>query len=97
MASRFAKKPDPAIRNNVRQARAAAATTKRANASVVVASIAAILFAWALFSNHDAQALRAAQLETTGPAAAAIAAPPQSEASTRIIVPLLPARLAIAR
>src|SRR5688500_8467089 len=61
MASRFSKKPDPSIQKNVQKARAEAHKRRNAHASVVVTSIAATLFSWALFSNQDAVALEAAR------------------------------------
>ena len=68
MASRFSKKPDPSIKKNVQQARAAARKTKNAQMSLVTASIAATLFSWALFSNQDAQALEAARVASANQA-----------------------------
>jgi hypothetical protein len=88
MASRITNKPNPAVKQNVRRARAAAAKGgQRAHASVVAASIAATIFAWALFSHQDAQALEeAARLANANQAAITIAAPtqvPAGEIATR--------------
>ena len=71
MASRFTK-PDPQIKKNVLRSRAEARKRKRAHASVVGASIAATLAAWAMFINHDAMVMEAAQAAKSSQAAVSI-------------------------
>ncbi|MFL5734749.1 MAG: hypothetical protein ACJ78Q_16455 [Chloroflexia bacterium] len=75
MASRITRKPDPSIKNNVLQARAAARHGNRAHASVVGASIAATVLVWVLFSQQDAQAIEAAREGVTGQTAVTTPAP----------------------
>ena len=97
MASRFSKKPDPSIKRNVQQARAAARKTKTAHASVVLTSIAATLFSWALFSNQDAVALEAARTANTNQASVVMAAPTQVIVTKQIDVTPVPLVLGITR
>jgi hypothetical protein len=78
MASRFAKKPDPAIKKNVLRSRAAARNAKNAHASVVVTSLIGTIFAWALFTHQDAQALEAAREANSNQSTLTIATPAQS-------------------
>lgn len=78
MASRFAKKPDPAIKKNVLRSRAAARNAKNAHASVVVTSLIGTLFAWALFTHQDAEVIAAANAAKSSQSAITITAPAQS-------------------
>ncbi|MGA7731114.1 MAG: hypothetical protein WCD37_07555 [Chloroflexia bacterium] len=94
MATRFAKKPDPAIKKNVLRARAAARNAKTAHASVVVSSLLTTLFAWALFSSQDAQLTEATNTATSNQAA--ITAPSQG-ANTQAEAEQPPTRLEISR
>ncbi|HKP53749.1 MAG TPA: hypothetical protein VJ183_13995 [Chloroflexia bacterium] len=91
MASRF-NKPDPSIKKNVLRARAASRKAKNTHASVVVTSLLATLFAWAMFSEQDAQAIRAAQAARANPAALTIAAPKQSDTSLEVTSTQVPTR-----
>ncbi len=75
MASRFSNKPDPSIKKNVQQARVAASKTKNAHSSIVITSIVATLFSWALFSNQDAHAIEAARAASANQVAVTIATP----------------------
>lgn len=87
MASRFDKKPDPSIKKNVLRSRAAARNAKSAHASVVLTSVLATLFAWAMFSSQDAQLIEAAQAANSAQVAAkSIAAPAQSVATPIAII-----------
>jgi hypothetical protein len=62
MASRFdEQKPDPAIRQNIRRARAGKQPAKDIRALIVAASLTVTLGAWGLFAHQDTQALIDAQ------------------------------------
>jgi hypothetical protein len=92
MASRFSK-PDPAIKKNVLKSRAAARNAKSAHASIITTSLLATLFAWAMFSEQDAQAIRANQAASSNQAALTIAAPTQSATDLEVTATQLPIRL----
>ena len=87
MASRFSKKPDPSIKKNVQKARAEARKTKSAHASIVVTSLAATLFSWALFTNQDEIALEAARTANAQRAMVTIATPTQNKDRTISVTP----------
>gem|GEM_PF-3059544 len=91
MASRF-KKPDPSIKKNVLRSRATARKAKSAHASVITTSLLATLFAWAMFSEQDAQAIRANQAASSNQAALTIAAPTQSVTNLEVTATQLPIR-----
>ena len=94
MATRFTNKADPAIKKNVLRARASARNAKTAHASVVVSSLLAALFAWALFSSQDAQLTEATNTAT--PNQAAITVPSQG-GNTEAEAEQPPTRLEISR
>jgi len=96
MASRFTK-PDPGIKKNVLRSRAAARKAKNAHASVVGASIAATIFAWAMFSSHDAQVMEAAQAARSNQAASGLVAPAQNTDTRQISATQVPTSPALAR
>jgi len=98
MASRFSRKPDPAIKKNVRRARSAARNAKNLHASVVAVSLAATLSAWALFTGQDAQALEAARAAKAGNSnqtALTSTMPEQSPAATQPITTQTSLRLPV--
>ena len=97
MASRFSKKPDPSIKKNVQQARAAARKAKNAQVSLVTASIAATLVSWALFSNQDAQALEAARTASASQAVVTIATPTYASVAQQSIGTPVPLVLGVTR
>ena len=97
MASRYSQKPDPSIKKNVQQARAAANKGRTAHVSLVTASIAVTLFSWALFSNQDAQALEAARAATANPAAITITSPAPDNVARQAMGTPLPLVLGITR
>ena len=96
MASRFAHKPDPAIKKNVRRARSAANDRKHAHASVVAASLAATLLAWAMFSNQDVQLIAAQQAAASNQAIVTTVTPAQNPDNSRADAAQGPAPLVIA-
>src|SRR5687768_2686652 len=96
MASRFTK-PDPGIKKNVLRSRAAARKAKSAHASVVGASIAATILAWAMFSHQDAQVMEAAQAARSNQAASGHVAPAQNTDTQQVVVTQAPTSPALAR
>jgi hypothetical protein len=91
MASRFTK-PDPGIKTNVLRSRATARKAKGAHASVVWASIAATIIAWAMFSSQDAQILEAAMANQSASGFAAAAQHTDRQQISATQVPTSPAR-----
>jgi hypothetical protein len=85
MPSRYANKPDPAIRKNVQKSRAAARKNSSAHASVIATSIAATLIAWAAFTMGEVEANLAANPSAVGQAPPALTTPAP--------VPVVPASL----
>ena len=85
MASRFSNKADPAIKKNVRRARSAARNAKNLHASVVVASLVATIFAWAMFSDQDARAIDAARTANLNQTALVTAVPEESAAGAQFV------------
>src|SRR5262245_59788499 len=94
MASRYSTKADPAIKKNVRRARASAHKAKYTHGSVVATSIVATLLAWAMFSYQDAQAQAAEQAKSTQ-AAITITVPQQDAAGTEAITTQVPSGPAV--
>lgn len=72
MASRLAKKPDPAIKKNVLRSRAEARKANNTHASVVVTSLLGTLLAWALFTYQDIQVPEGSQAASSQEAALTI-------------------------
>jgi hypothetical protein len=94
MASRFSK-TDPAIKKSVRRARSAAQSAKQLHASVVVASLAATIFAWALFSDQDARAIEAAPTANLNQTALVTTVPEGNAAGTQLIAAQMLLRLPV--
>jgi type IV secretory pathway VirB10-like protein len=85
MASRFSNKADPAIKKNVRRARSAARKARNLHAPVVAASLAATIFAWALFSDQDARAIEAARTANLNQTALVTPVPAQDTAVVEVV------------